>query len=327
MDTTLIDSLKNILLSSFHWEQEPVVLHDGTSVDLCLAIGQNSSCPPNAPNQPEMFPKKSHYQFDNKIYKGIGAGDAIEKLVKSFCPGCRLYRQRKNSTTVGGVTFTFCCNHYKTLDSQFEDNFAVGKFSKVGVVKENVKGRSGTKKEDGNTSFSRMVNSKMKSKQKNQRSRKTLDQRGKNSVYKNKKPTIPVTKRTVGVRPADVEERCLMNIKVFYCNFDECWYLLSSSHLEHRFHPEEDVDTNLLNEADLSENQFNYMRVMYDKGVSPQTIANIMSEVLNKSGKSGEFLAKTIRNINEKCQAAMDVIAGISSDMSIAEKTMAKLNE
>ena len=118
-----------------------------------------------------------------------------------------------------------------------------------------------------------------------------------------------------------------MNIKVFHCNFDECWYLLSSSHLEHQFHPKEDVDTDLLNEADLSENQFNYMRVMYEKGVSPQTIANIMSEVLNKSGKSGAFLAQTIRNINEKCQAAMDVIAGISSDMSIAEKTMGRLNE
>jgi hypothetical protein len=74
-----------------------------------------------------------------------------------------------------------------------------------------------------------------------------------------------------------------MNIKVFYCNFDGCWYLLSRSNLEHRFRPEQHLDTDLLNEADLSENQFNYMRLMYEKGVSPQTIANIMSEVLNKS--------------------------------------------
>ena len=115
--------------------------------------------------------------------------------------------------------------------------------------------------------------------------------------------------------------------KKFCCQFDGCWYLLSSSHLESRFHPEQDVDTDLLNEADLSENRFNYMRVMYEKGVSPQTIANIMSEVLNKSWKSCEFLAQTIKNINEKCQAAMDVIACILSDMTIAEKTMGRLNE
>ena len=87
------------------------------------------------------------------------------------------------------------------------------------------------------------------------------------------------------------------------------------------------MDTDLLNEADLSESQFNYMRVMYEKGVSPQTIAKIMSEVLNNSGKSGEILAKTIRNVNEKCQSAMDVIAGVSSDMTIAERTMGRLNE
>ena len=82
-----------------------------------------------------------------------------------------------------------------------------------------------------------------------------------------------------------------------------------------------------MNEADLSENQFNYMRVMYEKGVIPQIIANIMSEVLNKSGKSGGFLAQTIKNINKKCQAAMDIVAGISSDMTTAEKKMGRLNE
>ena len=104
MDATVIDSLKSILVSSLHWKQEPVLLHDGISVELCHAIGENCFTPPNVPNQPEMYPRKSHYQFDNEMYKGIGAGPAIEKLVKSFCPGCRLYKQRTNSTTVGGVT-------------------------------------------------------------------------------------------------------------------------------------------------------------------------------------------------------------------------------
>ena len=69
------------------------------------------------------------------------------------------------------------------------------------------------------------------------------------------------------------------------------------------------------------------MRLVYDKGVSTQTIADIMSEVLNKSGKSGEFLAESIRNINAKCQAAMDEISNISSDMTIAEETMGRRNE
>ena len=83
----------------------------------------------------------------------------------------------------------------------------------------------------------------------------------------------------------------------------------------------------MLNQADLSENQFNYMGLMYDKGVSTQKMANIMFEVLNKCGKSGEFLAETIRNSNAKCQASMDEIANIVSDMTITEKTMGRLNE
>ena len=50
------------------------------------------------------------------------------------------------------------------MHSTSTDNLVDGKFTKVGAVNENVKGRRGMKKEDGNTSFKRMVNSKMKSK-------------------------------------------------------------------------------------------------------------------------------------------------------------------
>ena len=113
----------------------------------------------------------------------------------------------------------------------------------------------------------------------------------------------------------------------FHSEFDCCWYLSSSSQLEHRFHPEKHPNTDLLNQVDLSENQFNYMCLVYVKGVSTQTIENIMHKVLNKPGKSGEFLVETIRNINAKCQAAMYDIANISPDMTIAEKTMGRLNE
>ena len=66
---------------------------------------------------------------------------------------------------------------------------------------------------------------------------------------------------------------------------------------------------------------------MYGKGVVNQTIANIMADVLTKAGKSGEFLASTTRNTNVESQAAMDGIANITLDMTIAEKTIGRLNE
>ena len=65
-----------------------------------------------------------------------------------------------------------------------------------------------------------------------------------------------------------------MHINIFFSEIDCCWYLLSSSKLEHRFHLEEHLDTVLLNEANLHENQFNYMRLMYDndKGIANQKV-------------------------------------------------------
>ena len=58
MNTTLIASLKSIHNASLQWEQEPVVLHEGISVQLCHAIGENAYTPPNTLNQPELYPRK-----------------------------------------------------------------------------------------------------------------------------------------------------------------------------------------------------------------------------------------------------------------------------
>ena len=70
------------------------------------------------------------------------------------------------------------------------------------------------------------------------------------------------------------------------------------------------------------------MHLMYDKGAANQTIVDIMSEVLNKADKSGEFLASTtIENINVQCQATMVEIANTMSYMTIAKKIIRRLNE
>ena len=65
---------------------------------------------------------------------------------------------------------------------------------------------------------------------------------------------------------------------------------------------------------------------MFNAGVGAQTVANIMTQLLNKQGRPGEFLASTIKNIHTNCQAAMDEIAGISGDATVAERTLERLN-
>ena len=99
MDSTLIASLKSIHDASLHWEQGPVIIHEGFQVQLCHASGKNASTLPNAPNQPGFLPQKLQALFENKTCKGIDAAPAMEKLVKSFCSGCKLYNQKRGTIT------------------------------------------------------------------------------------------------------------------------------------------------------------------------------------------------------------------------------------
>ena len=81
----------------------------------------------------------------------------------------------------------------------------------------------------------------------------------------------------------------------------------------------------MLTQNDLSSSQMNYLQLMYDQGVPQSTIADIMSQVVNKDEKNDEFISSTIRNIGDQTQKAMDEIAGISPDFSVAKKTLLNL--
>ena len=144
----------------------------------------------------------------------------------------------------------------------------------------------------------------------------------------NRKKETVTKKRTDSGKAPSKATRCKMQISLFLSKVDDCWYMLqNSTNFDHSFHPKERVNSTKLNANDLNEKQMNYLRLMYEQGVPNQTIANIMSNVVNEAGKEGEFLSSTIKNITVKCQKIMDEIAGISSDMSIAEKTLRNLTE
>ena len=66
---------------------------------------------------------------------------------------------------------------------------------------------------------------------------------------------------------------------------------------------------------------------MYGQGVFPFSIADVMTEVVKQKGKRGDFLAKTVQNITTQLQTAMDLVAGIDKEWSVAQKTLNKLNE
>jgi hypothetical protein len=76
----------------------------------------------------------------------------------------------------------------------------------------------------------------------------------------------------------------------------------------------------------MNDQHLNYLQLMSEFGIPKSTIARIMTRKLNDEGMKGEFISDTVRNISEKIQTAMDEMAGISPDYSVAKRTNARLN-
>ena len=81
-----------------------------------------------------------------------------------------------------------------------------------------------------------------------------------------------------------------------------------------------------MNETDLSADRVDWIREMYSQGLSNGTIASIMTSLLQKEGRSGEFLPSTIKTITQKIEKEKEILQDITADFSAAEKILAKLN-
>ncbi len=70
-----------------------------------------------------------------------------------------------------------------------------------------------------------------------------------------------------------------------------------------------------------------YLQLIYEHGVPWSTVADVMSQVVNKDGITGEFPSSTIKNIGNKTQKTMYEIAGISPNFNVAKKTLLNLQK
>ena len=99
------------------------------------------------------------------------------------------------------------------------------------------------------------------------------------------------------------------------------------STLQHSFHPPTYEDAELLDEDNLDSMKLHYLKFMYEQGVGSPSIADITTEVVKQRGKKRAFLAKMVCSTTTQLQIAMDLVAGIDKDWSVAKKTLKKLNE
>ena len=71
----------------------------------------------------------------------------------------------------------------------------------------------------------------------------------------------------------------------------------------------------------MNEHHENLLSILYNRGISSSSIADIMTDVVDE----GEFLGKTIISYTNRMQKAKELLEGIDPDFSVAEKTLATL--
>ena len=336
MDPSLAQKLARDQDDLKHFDSKPVIEHGGCTIDLCVAVGDNAITPPGAHDQPSPsdFPPGCKYRFEKERFQGPDIGPELGRWINHACPGTKFRKQKDAVPVIGGCVYEWRCRCYQVQRTPSQDTFIEGKFTKDGVKPETTK-QKGTK-----LAFERMANTKMKyssgKKSGKKRSvagvppeprKRVSDHRGGKPKYKKDDSSPGIKKRTGSTISEDASRRCHAHVTAFFSDYDQCLYLRTDSNFHHSYHAEDFPDASLLNENDINEESFDFMKLMFNNGIQDATIAIIMTELLNKQGKPGEFLASTIRNIHYKCQAAMDAIAGIDSNLTVAQRTLDRLDE
>ena len=299
------------------WSSKLVVPHGEAKVDVscaALQVGCIRRRPPVS-DLPCDLPNNSLYRFDPNIFCGEKCAGSIESIIKESCDGCTLHVFRSGSRSGNRIYYSLRCACYRVEKQTFDPN----KFSKHGVKPEEVIQTNSI----NNRAFSRMGEPKLKSKK---RKRKICSD-SRNSTQKPRKISKQPARRTKGNASDSRLTSCDMCVTWFMDVNNGCFYLCKNSVLQHSYHSRLEEQDTLLSEDNLNEDQMNFVIRMHQEGVNNTSISTIMTKILNDKGIRGEFVPSATRNMTRRMQEAIDTIDGISSDYSIAEKSIHRLNK
>ena len=157
-----------------------------------------------------------------------------------------------------------------------------GKFTKEGVTTERNKGRNGSTK-----AFLRMNTSKMKNKP-TKFTRRALSRK-----KKSKTPPKPTARRNDAHHADSTSSRCKAQLVFILHEASGDIYLGSkASSLQHCNHLSESSTTTNCNEGDLDNADLNLLKVLYEKGVTSSSLAEVFNQMRHDSGKKGDFCQK-----------------------------------
>ena len=116
--------------------------------------------------------------------------------------------------------------------------------------------------------------------------------------------TTNYARQCVSQRASSLDEICPMRILLILSS-NKQWFLLSTSSLEHLYHPPLEEQATLLSQKDLTSKDEQLINILCDANVPPYKITKIMSSI--REDDKGTLLPKTIFNINEKCRRLIGI--------------------
>ena len=313
IDTDLRNSIVDAYSANLNYTK-PLLINLGTSsLDISSAVGSNPSTPKGATDQPLSFPPGSVYRFP-KQYTGKESWKSLFESLRKCCADCKLttHRKHQQKKKTAHLAYDIRCSCY-FLNQNDKSQFSDRCFTKdnTRIVR--------NKKTNSNHSISvvdRMSNSKLRGKNVEKASRSNK-----------KAPPLPLRNRSRSERPSTGEMRCHMRLKILLSSLDNRFYLMSDSNLSHTHHHPIIPEAKVLNQKDISKDEESWIQQMYKMGLSNGTIAAIMTGYFNQTGRDGQFSSNGIKHIINKQQQLEQLISGIDPDWSVAQKTIAKLNE
>ena len=118
----------------------------------------------------------------------------------------------------------------------------------------------------------------------------------------------------------------LIIVSLLLILLNDRWFLHDDTNLEHKYHYEIPIKDTVLRATDLSRNEEAWIEEMYKMGLSNGTISGVMTGYFNKNSKEGAFKVEGIKHLTQKYTKEMNLLSGIESDMSQADKTIRELN-
>ena len=110
-------------------------------------------------------------------------------------------------------------------------------------------------------------------------------------------------------------------------NHSQRWFLSTKSSLCHEHHYEFPPEANKFDSTDLNDDESSWMNQMYNMGLSNGTIAGVLNVFLQSKGKQGSFSPVDITNMTNRYSKELDLLAGVSQNMTHAERTIDQFNK